>query len=185
MYLYHFSEDPYIGIFRPSAPVAHPDTPPHVWAIDEWHSPIYFLPRDCPRVSFWPKTTTTEEDVQGFWMQATGRIVIAIESGWLERVQKTRLFRYKLPNESFESVEDHGVHVSTLAVEPISVDALEDLPLRIAEAGVELRICTTLVSLAKQVMETTLHFSLIRMRNAEGWDLPPGKPTLPRVDVLD
>ena len=27
---------------------AHPDTEPFVWAIDDWHSPVYFLPRDCP-----------------------------------------------------------------------------------------------------------------------------------------
>ena len=36
-------------------------------------------------------------------------------------------------------------------------------------AGVELRICRSLTPLAHAVVASTLHFSLIRMRNAEGW----------------
>ncbi len=183
MRVYHFSEDPDVKIFDPRTPLAHPETPAHVWAIDEWHSPIYFLPRNCPRVCFWPLPSTSDEDRSGSWSQSTGRIVIAIESAWLARVSSARLFRYSLPFESFVSCEDHGAHVSTQAVVPTSVEEMTDLPLRIVAAGCELRVCSSIVGLAKAVMKTTLHFSLIRMCNAEGWDLPPGKPTLPKVDI--
>lgn len=180
MNLFHFSEDRAIQRFEPRPPVAFPDIPPHVWAIDDWHAPIYFLPRDCPRVCFWPLPTTTPEDLDHFWAQATGRMVVAIESGWLEQVRSTVLYRYTLPPDSFVSVEDHGVYVSATAVEPLAIEPLDDLLARILEAGVELRICPSLVPLADSVMQTSLHYSLIRMRNAVGWDRPGGTPSLPK-----
>jgi hypothetical protein len=52
MPLYHFSEDPTIKVFAPRAPLAHPDYEPLVWAIDDWHQPMYWTPRDCPRILF-------------------------------------------------------------------------------------------------------------------------------------
>ncbi|MGV3489112.1 MAG: DUF6886 family protein [Tuberibacillus sp.] len=39
--------------FEPRQPQSFPDQPPLVWAIDEEHAPLYFFPRDCPRVAFW------------------------------------------------------------------------------------------------------------------------------------
>ena len=56
--LYHFSDDPSITRFVPR-PVLVPATRPPgsdwlngplVWAIDEWHQPMYLFPRDCPRI---------------------------------------------------------------------------------------------------------------------------------------
>ena len=61
MPLYHFSEDPTIERFVPRAPLARPEVEPLVWAIDEWHQPIYFVPRDCPRVCFWPLTSFSRQ----------------------------------------------------------------------------------------------------------------------------
>ncbi|MFY9234577.1 MAG: DUF6886 family protein [Fimbriimonadaceae bacterium] len=180
MPLYHFSEEGRIGRFKPRAPIAHPETRPYVWAIDEWHAPLYFLPRDCPRVCFWPLPHTIQEDLEGFWGQAAGRIVICIEAAWYDRVRVCRLYRYSFSETDFESVEDHGVHVSRHTVEPVSVEILEDLPVRILDAGVELRLCPSLIGVARAVMRTSLHFSLIRMQNASGWDLPPGNPALPK-----
>jgi hypothetical protein len=55
-------------------------------------------------------------------------------------------------------------------VTPLRVEILDDLPGRMVEAGVELRICSSLVPLGKAVIASSLHFSLIRMRNAQGWD---------------
>ena len=95
MALYHFSEDPTITRFVPRPPLARPEVEPLVWAIDDWHAPVYFLPRDCPRVCFWPLPTTTAEDYARFFATVSGRMVIAIESGWLERLRTTRLYRYR------------------------------------------------------------------------------------------
>jgi len=169
MPLYHFSEEPTIERFVPRAPLARPEVEPLVWAIDEWHQPIYFVPRDCPRVCFWPLATTTPRDRERFFAPVADRMVVAIEGGWLDRLRATRLYRYVLPEESFESLHDHGAHVSRQAVVPLGVEPLPDLLGLFPAAGAELRICRSLTPLAHAVVASTLHFSLIRMRNAEGW----------------
>ena len=182
MALYHFSEDPTIELFAPRAPLAHPETEPFVWTVDEAHQPVYFFPRDCPRVCFWPLPTTTPEDYARFWSYVADRMVVAIEAGWLERMRSTRLYRYVFPNEPFQPVERDGwMYVSRETVRPLRVDTLDDLPGRLVEAGVELRVCSSLVPLGKAIVGATLHFSLIRMRNAQDWDGQAGTPAVPRT----
>ena len=44
-----------------------------------------------------------------------------------------------------------------------------DLLAALTDAEVELRITPSLVPLGRAIIQTTLHFSLIRMRNARGW----------------
>lgn len=172
MPLYHFSEDPAIARFVPRPPLARPEVEPLVWAIDEWHAPIYFFPRDCPRACFLPLPTTTPEDYARFCATVPARMVIAIESGWLDRVRATRLYRYIMPEETFEDIHDYGAHVSRETVVPLRVEPVGDLLAALMEAGVELRITPSLVPLGRAIIETTLHFSLIRMRNAQGWTDP-------------
>ncbi|MDQ6602886.1 MAG: hypothetical protein M3176_06415 [Chloroflexota bacterium] len=80
MPLSHFSEDSTIARFMPRSPLARPDVEALVWAIDERHAPVYFFPRDCPRVCFWPLPMTTLEDAARWFAAVPGRMVIAIES---------------------------------------------------------------------------------------------------------
>jgi hypothetical protein len=171
--LYHFSEDPTIERFVPRAPLKRPEVEPLVWAMDEWHQPVYFVPRDCPRVCFWPGRQTTPEDFERFFAHVSGRMVIAIEAAWFERLRSTRLYRYVLPEELFESLHDNGMHVSRQTVVPLAVEPLDDLPRRLLDAGVELRICPSLVPLGEAIIASTLQFSLIRMRNAISWKHAP------------
>jgi hypothetical protein len=147
--LYHFSEDATIERFVPRAPLAHPEHEPLVWAIDAWHAPIYYLPRDCPRIGFWPLPTTTPADRERWFGAASGRMVIAIESAWLDRLRTARLYRYLMPEESFESLHDHGVHVSRQPVVPRRVEPVGDLLEALTAAEVELRICPSLVPLPR------------------------------------
>jgi hypothetical protein len=156
----------------PRPPLARPEVEPLVWAIDEWHAPTYFVPRDCPRVCFWPLPTTTAEDFARFFAAVPARMVIVIESAWLDRVRTTRLYRYVMPEETFEDLHDYGGHVSRKTVVPLGVEPVGDLLGALADAGVELRITPSLVPLGRAIIETTLHFSLIRMRNARGWSDP-------------
>lgn len=179
MGLYHFSEQPGIGEFVPRAPLAHPDAEPLVWAIDAEHAPLYYLPADCPRVCFWPLPTTTAADVHRIYEFVTARMVIAIESAWLPRVAAARLYRYTFDPDGFEDCHDHGVHVSRRTVRPLREEPVGDLLHRLAESDVELRVCPSLLPIANAVIESTLHFSLIRMRSAAGWTGPPGTPTVP------
>lgn len=169
MPLSHFSEDPTITRFVPRPPLAHPEVEPLVWAIDDWHAPIYFVPRDCPRVCFWPLPTTTPDDYERYFATVPGRIVVALESGWLDRLRTTRLYRYRMPEKTFEDIHDYGAHVSREPVVPLGVEPVGDLLAALADADVELRITPSLVPLGRTIIQTTLHFGLIRMRNARGW----------------
>lgn len=169
MSLFHFSEDPTIARFVPRPPLARPTVEPLVWAIDEWHAPVYFFPRDCPRVCFWPLPTTTAADYAHCFATVPGRMVIAIESAWLERLRVARLSRYRMPEERFEDIHDHGVHVAREPVVPLGVELVGDLLAALTDAEVELRITPSLVPLGRAIIQTTLHFSLIRMHNARGW----------------
>lgn len=169
MSLSHFSEDPTIARFVPRPPLERPEVEPLVWTVDDWHAPLYFFPRDCPRVCFWPLPTTTPDDGERYFATVPGRMVITIESAWLERLRAARLYRYRMPEETFESIHDHGVHISRSSVVPLGVEPVGDLLAALADAGVELRITPSLVPLGRAIIQTTLHFSLIRMRNARGW----------------
>jgi hypothetical protein len=174
MALYHFSEEAGIVAFEPR-PAPALGGQAVVWAIDEAHAPLYYLPRDCPRVTFWPLPTSRAEHVERWFGHVAGRMVIAIEAGWLERVRRTVLYRYVFEEEGFESLEDHGVHIARRTVAPLRVEPVGDLLEALATSGVELRVCQSLVPLGRAIMRTSLHWSLIRMRNAQGWTAPEGQ----------
>lgn len=169
MILLHFSEDPTIARFAPRALPARPGEPPLVWAIDEEHAPLYYFPRDCPRVAFWATPESTAEDIARFLAHTTARWTIAIEGRWLERLRRTHLYAYRLPGDTFASPgpgAGPGYHVSREAVEPLSVEPVGDLLERLVAAGIELRLTPSLWPLHRALVTSSLHFSMIRMRNA-------------------
>ncbi len=171
MVLYHFSEEPDIRVFEPRSPIERPEVEPLVWAIDEWHQAMYFVPRDCPRACFWPGTT---DDGRG------PRAVVRRDrradgdrggAGWLERIRETVLYRYEMPEATFVlNDETAGHYVSREAVTPLSVEPVGDLLTAMAAASVELRVTPSLVELWRRVIRSTLCFSGTRLRNAAGYD---------------
>ena len=170
MPLYHFSEDPDMRAFEPHVAPASRETAAFVWAIDEWHAPMYYLPRDCPRACFWPGPQTTPGDRERWFGGSEARMVIAIESKWLPAIRATTLYRYSMPEETFRLNDaTAGHYVSREAVAPISVEPAGDLLEALAGAGVELRITPSLLELWQRVIESTLEFSGTRLRNAQGW----------------
>lgn len=171
MKLYHFSEDPNITSFTPRSPIANPEKDPFVWAIDEERSPLYFLPRDCPRACFWLLGSTNDLDRKEYLQTTSARIVIAVEFGWLERIQSASLYRYRMPTETFVPEGDsperrYGAYISRAKVVPISVEPLDDLLEAMRRENIEIRLCQSLSPFATSLVKTSLHYSLIRMRNA-------------------
>ncbi len=163
----HFSDDPSISVFRPHVPRTQPEAEPYVWAIDEEHAPLYWFPRDCPRVTFWPGPETPQEVVERFFAHTRARRIHAIESGWLERMRTASLFVYTLASGPFEPYPEADGHwVSRDVVEPVSVEPVGDLLSRHAEAGIELRITPSLWELNDAVVPSGLRFSMVRLRNA-------------------
>jgi hypothetical protein len=158
MRLFHFSENPDIAEFVPRSPLRHPEQEPLVWAIDEWHSPIYWFPRDCPRiVRFAP----------------FGKIMIWIPGAWEDRWRTATLSAYEFDSsQGFESREDHGVWVSRQSVVPVAQHELADLPEQHALRGTKVQLVDSLIPIAeslydfeKEVFRTTDHVSMIRWRD--------------------
>jgi hypothetical protein len=135
-----------------------------VWAIDTRHLPLYWFPRDCPRATFWANDETSEDDVERWLGGDAQRRVHVIETGWLERMRRARVYAYRMPEETFE-LEDR------FWISPVTVEALErielgDLLALHADAGIELRIAPGLLDLWDRVVASTLDYSGIRLRNA-------------------
>lgn len=170
--LYHFSEKPDIELFRPHvAKTAAVQNQAFVWAIDDWHSPMYYVPRDCPRACFWAGPETTAEDRQRWLSHLDPRFVMVVESSWLDRIRSARLYRYTMPERSFAPAEHGGGHyVSSETVEPLQVEPVGDLLLAIVGARVELRITPHLGPMWKEIhTSSTLAYSGTRLRNAQGY----------------
>ena len=166
--LWHVSEDDEISLFEPRANPGHDSAEPLVWAIDDDHVPAYWFPRDCPRGTFWASDATSDDDVTRFLLGDRLLRVQAVQSDWLARVRAARLLAYRLPPETFECYERaNGYWVSRQAVEPLEMIELGDPLDRHAAAGVELRIVPDLCFVWQQVIESSLEFSGIRLRNLQ------------------
>ncbi|MBO9604445.1 MAG: hypothetical protein J7639_00765 [Paenibacillaceae bacterium] len=167
--LYHFSEEPGIERFVPRPIERYPQMPQVVFAIDEAHAAHYLFPRDCPRVIYWKADWTTPEDEAELFAHTATDKIIAVESGWLERIRRTKLYRYAFPPDTFRLWPEAitaGYHISEREVIPQRVELMDDLIGRLVAAGIELRITPNLHPLRNRVIASTADFSVIRFRNA-------------------
>ena len=189
-HLFHFSEDPAIAVFEPRPVRVPAERPPGrdwlngplVWAIDALRQPMYFFPRDCPRVMLWRKPETTAADLKRWWRGDPRRRMLAhIEASWLERVKTTPIYRYRFDADGFEDLDEAGMWVARTVQTPLDVEPVGDLLAALEAANVELRVLPDLLSL-KGVWESSLHASGIRLRNATGWN-EPGWPHAPASPV--
>jgi hypothetical protein len=151
----------------PHVPDTRPEVEPLVWAIDEEHAPLYWFPRDCPRVTYWPGRNTAAATVERFFAGTDAHRIHAIEAAWLERVRACELYAYRLDLAGFEPRDDADGHwVSRVPVEPLGVEPVGDLLSRHAQARIELRVTPSLWPLHDAVSASDLRFSMVRMRNA-------------------
>lgn len=161
--LFHVSEESGIERFEPRT--SEDGGEPFVWAIDTARLRNYLLPRECPRVTYYAGRNTTPADVERFL--GLSPATIAVESGWLKRLRTCRLYCYHLPAETFECLDEcAGYFVSRVPVVPAFVEVFDDVIGELLRRGVELRFMPSLWTLHDAVAESTLQFSLIRMRNA-------------------
>jgi hypothetical protein len=158
------SEDPTIEVFHPHQSELHALDEPLVWAVDTHYQWLYWFPRDCPRACFEANEDTTDEDVERWLDGDRSRRVGVIESAWLDRFRSAHVYAYRLPPDTFEPWDKFFVSRETVA--PLELVELGDLLARHAERGNELRVAPALYPLWDKVIETTLDFSGIRLRNA-------------------
>jgi hypothetical protein len=166
--LFHFSEDPTIAQFRPHIAPTSSETEPFVWALDEKHAPSYWFPRDCPRACCWVGEAPLREAGTGLIDLGGAKRLHAIEAGWLERVRACRLYAYEFDPAPFEpKIAEAGYWVTREVVAPKSVTPVGDLLARHVEAGIELRIVSSLWLLIDAIVAAGLEFSIIRKANAQ------------------
>ena len=169
--LYHVSGQPDITRFDP-----RPDRTDKsnriegeiVWAIDHAHLVNQLLPHDCPRVTFGIAATTTPADIARFMSGTTARRVIAIESAWLPRLLTTTIYCYEFePNGFTLSDAPAGYFVSRTPVIPRGMRKIDNIVAALLEHDAELRFLPTLWSLHDLIAESSLEFSIMRMRFAQ------------------
>lgn len=172
IWLYHYSEDPTIARFVPHVPATNPDVGAHVWAIDAEHAPLYWFPRDCPRVTTW--STTEREQGRLRRQHATeARRVHWIERAWVERIDAATVYEYRFDPTPFRVATlptgepmAPGYHVADHEVTPIDVRPIGSCRDRQAAAGVDLRTVDDLWPIIDAVVESGLPFSIVRKHNA-------------------
>ena len=106
--LYHVSEERNIEVFVPRKAEAWPDLPPVVWAMDEKHLINYLFPRECPRIIYANSPRVSEADQAKFFSQAAANTIIAVESGWLERIKQARIYKYCFADDGFELMDENA-----------------------------------------------------------------------------
>lgn len=177
--LWHFSEDPNLSHFVPHVAATAGNPEPLVWAIDTRHSPHFWFPRDCPRGCAWLTATTTQEDRSQFLGGSkTGRLHV-IEEAWSDRMAASRLYAYRMPIDTFESINDQaaGYWISRQAVEAVERVEFANLIDRHAEAGIELRMVPDIWPFWHSVIRSSLNFSGSRLRNASRPEPPLAIPS--------
>lgn len=178
MHVYHFSDRDGIEEFVPRALVQ--DRPPGqewlneplVWAIDAWHAPLYYFPRDCPRIVAWPTADTTPADRALWFGDRDAHMLAHIEWTWLEPLRTAALYRYTFDAGPFRALPgphmSPGTWVSAAAVRPIATEPVGPLLDALRDANVELRVMPSLAPL-RNAWDSTLHVSGVRLRNARDW----------------
>ncbi len=125
-----------------SSPTSLGRTPPGrpaVWAIDDAHAPLYWFPRECPRVTAWPRVSAEVDGFQSAFRTAALR-VHAVELGWIDRIRTTQLFRYSFDARQFDPwPKASGYWTSADSVVPIEVEPMGDLFDAHVHAAIELR----------------------------------------------
>jgi hypothetical protein len=160
--LWHFSEDPAIERFVPHVPATNPTQPPLVWAIDDPHAPLFWFPRECPRITFWTEDGSPADRLGA----TTAHRVHAIERGWLDRMRACRLLAYRFEPVGFRPwPEADGYWVSSDEQRPLGLSPVGDLLARHDERAIELRILDDLRPLRDAVVASGYRFSMCRMSN--------------------
>ena len=183
MDLFHFSHDPSIERFSPHVPATNPAQPASVWAIDAEHAPLYWFPRDCPRVTAWPRDETERRHFHEAFCTTAWR-VHAIELEWLAVLESTVLYRYRFDPAPFRPwPEATGQWVSSTVVEPLEVERLDDLIGCHVAAGIELRAVANLWPIRDLAASGPWDFSIVRFQRATPRD--PQTSRSERPDALE
>lgn len=147
-------------------PPTNPGAGAHVWAIDAEHAPLYWFPRDCPRVTVWANDTAQHVALRERF-DTTARRVHWMEHEWVPHFDSVQLYVYEFDARPFvEWAEAEGQWVADDAVEPQRVRPLDCCRGAHERAAIDLRFVDNLWPLVDNVVDSGLPFSIVRIRNA-------------------
>jgi hypothetical protein len=95
-------------------------------------------------------------------------MIAYVEAAWRDSLRAAVLYRYELPHLAFQPLNDAGMFVSRFPIEPLAVEVIGNLPLSLRACDVELEIMPSLRPL-RDVWESSMSASCIRLRNAQDW----------------
>ena len=147
-HLWHYSEDPAIERFVPHVPATNPEQPPMVWTIDDVHAPLFWFPRDCPRITFWADDGSPPDR-----LGATTRHPGARHRGGLARAGAERASSGCTGSRSTGSSRGPtptATGCRTTSTPPLDVAPVGDLFERHRERGIELRVLADLRDAARR-----------------------------------
>lgn len=158
----HYSEDPDIEVFRPHVPDTNPRQSPAVWAIEPDAAPLYWFPRDCPRVTVWANDPDQQRVLADRFDTRVTRVHFARspDRTW---IRSTTLYEYELDVDHFEPWPDaEGQWISRATVRPISQRRMGNLVEEHTERSIDLRFVEDLGAARAEVLASRLPFSIVR-----------------------
>jgi hypothetical protein len=165
MRLFHISEKPNIREFVPQ--LSKRKDKKLVWAITEDKLSHYLLPRDCPRVTFFPKDNSDPVDIKRLMGYTDAKVIIAIEKKWIPIIQGTIIYKYEFRTWDFVLDDKNaGYYITEKPQKPIAITIIDNILKELLKYDVELRIMPSLWKIREEVIKSTLNFSIIRMQNA-------------------
>jgi len=169
MKLYHVSEEESIEEFIPRVSYRE-DMDQNVgvvWAVCERTLPNFLTPRDCPRVTYHVHKDTLEEDKKRYLSSNVVNHCVAIEHRWVEQMKNTTLTIYEFDSENFELQDEvAGYYISKCTEKPTRKRTVTNLFKALEERKVEVRILPELFTLRDQIIASSFHWSMCRMKNA-------------------
>lgn len=166
--LWHVSENATIVRFEPRLPpgAGADNAIPVVWAVDDAHLAHYLVPRDCPRIAL-RRGGGNARDIARFFPAGSSEVVLYLEDDWREAVRTTAIWCYALPRATFRCVDANaGYFTSNEAVEPTGRLRIESPLAALRARDVEVRWAPRMRDIAAEVTQSSLAFSIIRLRNA-------------------
>lgn len=128
----------------------------------------YLLPRDCPRVTYYINSNTTERAKKKFFGESKVDYVINVEEHWKEKIENTVLYKYEFSPETFSLIDETaGYFISYEDTVPVFIQEVKDVYKELSKRNVEIRFLTNLRKLADNVKNSGLSFSIIRLGNAK------------------
>jgi hypothetical protein len=168
--IFHLSETPGIELFVPRPSPAHFEglDQPVVFGIGEKLLHNYLLPRDCPRVCCYASELTSQAERDQFF-NGDNTYKIFLQKDWLEAIKNTILYGYEFDGQNFyllDQIADY--YVSPKIEKPIRAWQIDDILAELVKRNsLEIEWVSDLKVVAEAVNNSTLHFSMIRMRNLE------------------